>query len=106
MTTDVTAIVLAHDEPELLSRTLKQLSQQSVSPKNVLVVDTSKTALENLSYPTLKLDSKTSFAAAISQAVSQLEPTGFIWILHDDSAPTRMLLSNYYVRLKQAPLLQ
>ena len=87
MTTEVKVIVLAHDEPELLARTLKQLSLQSITPNEVLIVDTSQSALQDLSYPSIRLDPKTSFAEAINAAVDQLNPSGFIWLLHDDSAP-------------------
>lgn len=88
MTANVCAIVLAHDQPALLERVLTQLKQQSVAPSRVLIVDTSKEATSSShGYEILKLDSKTKFAASIDQAVQHLATDGFLWILHDDSAP-------------------
>ena len=88
MTANVCAIVLSHDQPQLLERVLTQLQQQSIAPSRVLIVDTSKNAPDaNHGYEILKLDSKTQFAASIDAAVRHLSPEGFLWILHDDSAP-------------------
>ena len=105
MTNQVTAIVLAHDEPQLLSRTLKQLTTQSVKPNQILVVDTSNTALENIPFQSLKLHPKTSFAAAISLAVENAQPTGLIWILHDDSAPHPDALEKLLQKFELSPSL-
>lgn len=88
MTANVCAIVLSHDQPQLLERVLTQLKQQSVTPSKVLIVDTSiESITSNHGYEILKLDSKTKFATSIDLAVKHLGPEGFLWILHDDSAP-------------------
>jgi GT2 family glycosyltransferase len=88
MTVNVSAVVLCHDQPVSLARVLEQLSKQSVPPSRVLIVDTSKTeAIPSGGFESLKLSSKTNFATAIEAAVKHLASDGYLWILHDDSAP-------------------
>lgn len=88
MTANVCAIVLSHDQPQYLERVLTGLKKQSISPSKVLVVDTSnKASISNVGFEVLKLDSKTGFAEAIDAAVKHMAAEGYLWILHDDSAP-------------------
>ena len=106
MTVNVSAVVLAHDEPEMLTRVLDQLAKQSVAPNRILIVDTSKEkALASHGFETLKLSPKTNFASAIDQAVKHLAQDGYLWILHDDSAPDVNALENLLQQIELSPSL-
>ena len=106
MTVNVSAVVLSHDEPEALTRVLEQLAKQSVAPNRILIVDTSKEkALATQGFETLKLSSKTNFASAIDQAVKHLAQDGYLWILHDDSAPDDHALENLLREIELSPSL-
>jgi GT2 family glycosyltransferase len=88
MKVNVSAVVLSHDQPASLTRVLDQLSKQTLPPSRILVVDTSRTeASASQGFETLRLNHKTSFATAIEVAVKHLATDGYLWILHDDSAP-------------------
>ena len=106
MTANVCAIVLAHDQPQYLDRVLADLRNQSVAPTKVLVVDTSKnSSISNLGFEVLKLDSKTGFAAAIDAAVQHMSAEGYLWILHDDSAPEQRALEQLLREVELSPSL-
>ena len=106
MTVNVSAVVLSHDEPVSLTRVLNQLAKQSVPPSRILIVDTSKTeAVASQGFETLKLNHKTSFAEAIEAAVKHLATDGYIWILHDDSAPDTDALEKLLKEIELSPSL-
>ena len=106
MTVNVSAVVLSHDEPVSLTRVLDQLSKQTIPPSRILVVDTSKTeAAPTAGFETLKLNHKTSFALAIESAVKHLATDGYIWILHDDSAPDFDALEKLLKEIELSPSL-
>ena len=106
MTVNVSAVVLSHDEPVFLTRVLNQLSKQTVSPSRILVVDTSKTqAAPTSDFETLKLNHKTSFAVAIETALKHLATDGYLWILHDDSAPDLDALEKLLTEVELSPSL-
>jgi GT2 family glycosyltransferase len=106
MTANACAIVLAHDQPQYLERVLADIKNQSIAPSKVLVVDTSKkSSLSNLGFEVLKLDSKTRFAAAIDAAVQHMSAEGYLWILHDDSAPEQRALEQLLREVELSPSL-
>ena len=106
MTVNVSAVVLSHDEPVSLTRVLNQLSKQTIPPSRILVVDTSKSqAAPSSGFETLKLNHKTSFALAIEAAVKHLATDGYIWILHDDSAPDADALEKLLKEIELSPSL-
>ena len=106
MTVNVSAVVLSHDEPASLTRVLNQLSKQTIAPSRILVVDTSRTeAAPTAGFETLKLNHKTSFAVAIEAAVKHLATDGYIWILHDDSAPDADALEKLLKEIELSPSL-
>lgn len=106
MTVNVSAVVLSHDEPVSLTRVLDQLSKQTVPPSRILVVDSSKTEVApTAGFETLKLNHKTSFAAAIEASVKHLATDGYIWILHDDSAPDADALEKLLKEIELSPSL-
>lgn len=106
MTANVCAIVLSHDQPQLLERVLTDLKNQTVKPSRVLIVETSTTSSNpNHGFDVLKLDPKTKFASAIDQAVQHLSAEGFLWILHDDSAPDSRALEHLIREVELSPSL-
>lgn len=106
MTTEVFAVVLTHDQPELLARVLDSLSKQTVKPSKVLIVDTSKSP-ENQSgnFESIKLPSRTGYADAIETAVSKAGTEDFIWLLHDDSIPFEDTLEKLLREVELSPSL-
>jgi len=106
MKVNVSAVVLSHDEPASLTRVLDQLSKQTVPPSRILVVDTSKTqAAPSAGFETLKLNNKTAFALSIETAVKHLATDGYLWILHDDSAPDADALEKLLREVELSPSL-
>jgi GT2 family glycosyltransferase len=106
MTANVCAIVLSHDQPQLLQRVLADLKNQTVKPSRVLVVDTSTNpSNSNHGFEVLKLDPKTKFASAIEAAVKHTSAEGFLWILHDDSAPDSKALEHLVREVELSPSL-
>lgn len=106
MTANVCAIVLSHDQPQLLERVLTDLKNQTFKPSKVLIVETSTTSSNpNHGFEVLKLDPKTKFASAIDQAVQHLSAEGFLWILHDDSAPDCRALEHLVREVELSPSL-
>ena len=106
MKVNVSAVVLSHDEPKSLTRVLDQLSKQTTPPARILVVDTSRTeASSSQGFESLKLNHKTSFATAIEIAVKHLATDGYLWILHDDSAPDADALEKLLKEVELSPSL-
>lgn len=106
MTTEVFAVVLTHDQPELLARVTAALSNQTIKPSRVLIVDTSKSSDAQASnFESIKLPSKTGFADAIEAAVSKAGNEDFIWILHDDSIPVADTLEKLLREVELSPSL-
>jgi len=106
MTVNVSAVVVSHDQPASLSRVLDQLSKQTVSPSRILIVDTSKNeAIPSGGFETLKLSHKTNFAFAIESALKHLSVDGYLWILHDDSAPEIDALEKLLTEVELSPSL-
>jgi GT2 family glycosyltransferase len=106
MTAKVCAIVLVHDEQDSFERVVNDLKRQSIAPDRVLIVDTSKQPLlSSHGYEVLKLDSKTGFASAIDAAVQHANPEGYLWILHDDSAPDSTALESLLREVELSPSL-
>ena len=106
MTTNVHAVVLSHDQPETIQRVLDQLSKQTVAPTSVHIVDTSKhSTISAQGFELIKLPPKTNFAQAIDAAVQKLPKDGYLWILHDDSAPDADALEKLLHEVELSPSL-
>lgn len=106
MSVDVFVIVLSHDQPQSLNRVLDQLSNQTVKPTGVLIVDTSrnqKTSTDR--FETLSLKPRTSFTASVAIAAKKLPQSGYLWILHDDSAPELDALEKLLLQIELSPSL-
>ena len=106
MTTNVHAVVLSHDQPEYLQRVLDQLSKQTIAPTSVQIVDTSKNStISSMGFELIKLPPKTNFAHAIDAAVQKMPQDGYLWILHDDSAPDADALEKLLHEVELSPSL-
>ncbi len=91
----VVAVVVAHDGEEFLPRTLAALKALDPRPDTVVAVDTGSTdstpallaaspAIDHV----ITLPADTGFASAVHAGVESVaHPTGWLWLLHDDSAP-------------------
>lgn len=88
----VAAVVVSHAKPEYLKTTLSGLSAQSLRPKHVIVVETAADQLSmdlarNAGFQ-LITPGNLSLNSAINAALDALpKDFGWIWILHEDSAP-------------------
>jgi GT2 family glycosyltransferase len=104
MTNNVSVVVLAHDEPELLAAVLVALEKQTVQPNQVLIVDTSKSKpVSNSKFEVLTLSPRTNLADSLKAAVDHLNPEGYLWILHDDSAPHETALAELLKTVEISP---
>ncbi|MEY4554018.1 MAG: hypothetical protein RL197_445 [Actinomycetota bacterium] len=88
MASSVTVILVAHDEAVLAQRALEAIQKQTITPEQILVVDSSKVPLE-LSHPTVKVAVKSRLGEIVKAGVSNLPATNehWLWIVHDDSEP-------------------
>ena len=83
MKTFVSAIVISHDSPEFLSRTIAALELQPID--ELIHIETSSTATKFAK--TFEL-ANASLAKSLALAVSKTSAESqWLWILHDDSAP-------------------
>ncbi len=106
MKTNVHAVVLSHDQPESIQRVLDQLAKQTVAPASVLIVDTSRqSTVSTQGFELIKLHPKTNFAKAIDAAVDKMPQSGYLWILHDDSAPDSDALEKLLHEVELSPSL-
>jgi GT2 family glycosyltransferase len=104
MNLGVSAVVLTHDQPQLLERVLAQLKDQTVKPNRILVVDTSKNPTPT-EFETLRLNPRSNFAVSIEAAVKHLATDGYLWLLHDDSAPEPKALERLLREVELSPSL-
>jgi len=109
MSSSVVVIVIAHDEPDFLSRTLDALKSQSVSIDRTLLVDTSTNEVCSVMARSsgitevYKLSSNTSLAESLFLALEKIEQADWVWILHDDSAPQPDALKNLLRAVELSP---
>ena len=83
----VTAVVVAHDAPEYLSVTLDALHRQSVQPDQILQIDATSSLAQSL-------------LAARAQMSAE---AGWLWLLHDDSAPKHDALEELLKAVELSP---
>ena len=88
MATQVTAILVVHDETDLAQRALASLQSQTVSPDRIVVVDTSQNAVD-LGTPAVKLSPKAKLGEIVSAATQGVTfaEDHWLWLVHDDSEP-------------------
>ena len=88
----VAAVVVSHAKPDYLRATISGVTSQSLRPKHIIVVETASDpeSLEIARVAGLQLitPGDLPLGAAVSAAIEALpKDFGWIWLLHDDSAP-------------------
>ncbi|MEY4991073.1 MAG: hypothetical protein RIS08_1299 [Actinomycetota bacterium] len=88
----VAAVVVSHAKPDYLKSTIAGVTSQSLRPKHIIVVETASDpqSMELTRAAGLQLitPGDLSLGAAISAALAALpKDFGWVWLLHEDSAP-------------------
>src|SRR5689334_497730 len=90
----VTAVLVSHDGSRWLPAVLDALATQTRPPDQIIAVDTdssddSATLLRDRlgSGPVLSAPARSSYGAAVREALAAGAGTEWVWLLHDDSAP-------------------
>ncbi|PPK69815.1 glycosyltransferase [Actinokineospora auranticolor] len=119
-TAPVLAVLVCHNGAEWLRQVLSALRHSSPRPRHVLAVDTGSSdgtaalladaaqGADRVVDGVLTLDSATGYAAAVHAAVDHAverwgDPGGWIWLLHDDSAPDPDCLGTLLLAAEVSP---
>ncbi|MFM7014318.1 MAG: glycosyltransferase family 2 protein [Actinomycetota bacterium] len=106
MTSNVTAIVISHNQPNLLAEVLSQIEKQTIAPNRTLIVDTSsEPPILDPKWEVMRLPAKSNFAQAVNQAAASVGQSGYLWLLHDDSAPESTALEYLLREVELSPSL-
>lgn len=112
----VLAVMVAHNGEQWLPRTLVALARLDQQPGRLIAVDAGssdgsrklldKGAHDGLFYRIVDGQPDTGFGANVAQAIEAATSDGFqpryLWLLHDDSAPTRHALTELLVAARTA----
>ena len=112
-TTDVTAVLVAHDGAAWLPDALAALAASTVRPRRVVCVDTGsrdasadqlQAALADGDVDqVLTLPASTGYGAAVAAALDSAPRTDWLWLLHDDCAPAPDALDALLAAAEQMP---
>ena len=119
-TVPVLAVLVCHDGAEWLRLALSSLRHSTPRPRHVIAVDTGSsdatasllaaaaTGPERVIDGVLTLDRGVGYTAAVHAAVDHAverwgDPGGWIWLLHDDSAPEPDCLATLLTAADMAP---
>ena len=88
----VAAVVVSHAKPDYLKSTISGVTSQSLRPKHIIVVETASDPqsmeLSRAAGLQLITPGNLSLGAAVSAALAALpRDFGWVWLLHEDSAP-------------------
>ena len=109
----VTAVVVAHDQPDYLSVTLQALANQITKPARVVILDSSiedacqKITSEYSDFEYRQISDDANLKEIIDSfidtesATNSLSP--WIWLLHDDSAPEKAALQELLQVVERSP---
>jgi GT2 family glycosyltransferase len=88
VSTQVTALLVVHNESANALRALAAIQSQTVKPHRILVVDSSKQKLD-LPLESISVNPKTKLGAIVRAGLNGLEPSSnhWLWLVHDDSEP-------------------
>jgi GT2 family glycosyltransferase len=107
MNTFVTAVVVSHNADEFFAVTAQALADQTRRPDRVLVVDTADTVRDvtaNFGFEYVQLRSDASLQDALEAALEgQNQPGQWLWVLHDDSAPSQDALQQLMAAVELSP---
>lgn len=106
---DVTAVLVAHDGARWLPAALAALAASTQRPSRVVLVDTGSAdatpellrAVEDAEV--LTLGRTQGFGAAVAAALATGPATEWVWLLHDDCAPTPTALEALLEQAGQSP---
>lgn len=105
----VTAVLIAHDEPEYLKVSIAALQAQTRLPEQILLIDTSTndgcSAIAQAAgiQQIIRLAHKSSLAKIVSEARAHAQDSAWLWLLHDDSAPQPTALENLLLATEISP---
>ena len=111
----VTAIIVSHDGETWLPETVAALSKQRRKVDQWIAIDTgsedaSVKLLKHAGIPVMSADRSTGFGAAIKLAMESTkidrapeDCTEWIWLIHDDSAPSREALTELLQAVDDRP---
>ena len=88
MSSQVTALLVVHDEPDLALRAFTAIKNQSTKVDRIVVVDSSSNPIE-FPVETLKVSRKSKLGAIVNAGLTGLAPASdhWLWLVHDDSEP-------------------
>jgi GT2 family glycosyltransferase len=107
----VSAILVVHDGATWLPEVVASLASQTRSIDQLIAVDTgsldsSLKLLKGARIPIISLPRETGFGSAVASAVEKLPPSSgheWIWIIHDDCAPTPGALAALLAAVEDRP---
>lgn len=107
----VSAILVVHDGATWLPEVVASLASQSRAIDQLIAVDTgsidsSSKLLKGARIPVISLPRETGFGAAVASAVEKLPPRAineWLWIIHDDCAPTPGALAALLAAVEDRP---
>lgn len=109
----VTAVVIAHDQPELLSVTLLALQNQSHPADKIILVDSSTNddclaVAQDFSQIDVRRVASTESLPQIVNSVVHTQAGNqdlgqWLWVLHDDSAPEKSALEQLLLVAERSP---
>ena len=106
---DVTAVLVAHDGERWVAAALAALAASTQRPARTVLVDTGSTdgtAALLRAVPgaeVLTLTRTDGFGAAVAAALATGPVTGWVWLLHDDCAPTPTALAALLEQAEVSP---
>jgi GT2 family glycosyltransferase len=108
----VTAVVVIHDADDFFISTAKALADQTHKPDRILVIDSGENAesnanrelAETLGFDYIRVASDSKLQDSIQAAISASNHPGqWLWILHDDSAPSPTALQELVAAVELSP---
>ncbi|MSZ21462.1 MAG: glycosyltransferase, partial [Actinobacteria bacterium] len=108
----VTAVVVIHDADEFFIATAKALANQTRKPDHTLVIDSGTNPETNanrelsasLGFDYIRVGSDSKLQDSIQAAISgSNHPGQWLWILHDDSAPSPTALQELVAAVELSP---
>lgn len=107
----VSAILVVHDGATWLPEVVASLASQTRAIDHLVAVDTgsldsSTKLLKGARIPIISLPRETGFGAAVASAVGKLPPSSsdeWLWIIHDDCAPTPGALAALLAAIEDRP---
>ena len=108
----VTAVVVIHDADEFFIATAEALANQTHKPDHILVIDSGTNPETNanrelsasLGFDYIRVGSDSKLQDSIQAAISgSNHPGQWLWILHDDSAPSPTALQELVAAVELSP---